>query len=81
MQRRAAAVVNYENAVKPFLETKRLSDSDREACRLAGADPGRAALLAHAALYAPESSRTNWISSAFNKACTGTTTAPSASAP
>ncbi len=26
---RAFAVVNYENAVKPFLETKRLSDSER----------------------------------------------------
>jgi predicted TIM-barrel fold metal-dependent hydrolase len=26
---RAQAVVNYENAVKPFLETKRLSDSER----------------------------------------------------
>ena len=26
---RAFAVVNYEQAVKPFLETKRLSDSER----------------------------------------------------
>ena len=26
---RAFAVVNYENAVKPFLETKTLSDSER----------------------------------------------------
>jgi hypothetical protein len=26
---RAFAVVNYEKAVKPFLETKRLSDSER----------------------------------------------------
>jgi predicted TIM-barrel fold metal-dependent hydrolase len=26
---RAFAVVNYENAVKPFLKTKRLSDSER----------------------------------------------------
>ena len=43
--------------------------------------PSPSSGAAQTSVFAPESRRTNSISSAFSRACTGTATAPSASAP